>query len=201
MSFRVRALLGLLAVGAAVYGAPSVFDFVPLAINGKPAPLAAFRGKVLLIVNVASQSIFTPQYEGLEWLYQTYEKQGLVVLVFPANNFGQEEPGTNDEIQQFSAQKYKVTFPMFAKISVAGDDAAPLYQFLTDKETNSSTGGLVRWNFTKFLAGRDGKVIARFEPDIEPKAPELINAIEKALNGNAGAKPGTVQAKNSAATP
>jgi len=116
-----------LAVGAAVYGAPSVFDFVPLAINGKPAPLAAFRGKVLLIVNVASQSIFTPQYEGLEWLYQTYEKQGLVVLVFPANNFGQEEPGTNDEIQQFSAQKYKVTFPMFAKISVAGDDAAPLY--------------------------------------------------------------------------
>jgi glutathione peroxidase len=195
MNSRVRPLLLLLAFGASLYGAPSAFDFVPLAIDGKPSPLAAFRGKVLLIVNVASHSIFTAQYEGLEWLYQTYQKQGLVVLAFPANNFGQEEPGTNDEIRQF-VQKYKVTFPMFAKLSAAGEDIAPLYQFLTDKDSNAATTGVVRWNFTKFLIGRDGKILARFEPDVDSKAPELTYAIEKALNGDTSPKPGAVQAKN-----
>jgi len=176
-------------------GAPSVFDFVPLAIDGKPAPLAAYRGKVLLVVNTASHSILTPQYEGLEWLYQTYQKEGLVVLAFPANNFGLEEPGTNGDIRQFT-QKFKVSFPMFAKISAAGDDIAPLYLFLTGKDANATTAGVVRWNFTKFLIGRDGKVLARFEPDVEPKAPELINAIEKALHGETDAKPNAIQAKN-----
>jgi len=193
MNSRVRSSLLLLAFGASLYGAPTAFDFVPLAIDGKPSPLAAYRGKVLLIVNVASHSIFTPQYEALEWLYETYQKQGLVVLAFPANNFGQEEPGTNDEIRQL-AQKYKVTFPMFAKISAAGDDIAPLYQFLTDKETNAATAGVVRWNFTKFLVGRDGKVVARFEPDVDSKAPELTSAIEKALSGDATAKPAALHA-------
>jgi len=193
MSFRVPLLL--LACGASMLGAPSVFDFVPLAIGGKPAPLAAYRGKVLLIVNTASHSILTPQYEGLEWLYQTYQKEGLVVLAFPANNFGQEESGTNDEIRQLT-QKFKVSFPMFAKISAAGDDIAPLYLFLTGKDANAATAGVVRWNFTKFLVGRDGKVLARFEPDVEPKAPELINAIEKALRGETDAKPNAIQAKN-----
>jgi glutathione peroxidase len=195
MSFKVRLSLLLLAFGASLYGAPSAFDFVPLAIDGKPSPLAAHRGKVLLIVNVASHSIFTPQYEGLEWLYENYQKQGLVVLAFPANNFGQEEPGTNDEIRQF-VQKYKVTFPMFAKISAAGDDIAPLYQFLTDKDSNAATAGVVRWNFTKFLIGRDGKILARFEPDVDSKAPELTYAVEKALNGDTSLKPGAIQAKN-----
>ena len=181
MSFSARVSLLLFSLGASLFGAPTAFDFIPLAIDGKPAPLANYRGKVLLIVNVASRSILTPQYEGLESLFESYEKQGLVVLAFPANNFGQEEPGTNEEIRQF-VQKFKVTFPMFAKISAAGDDLAPLYQFLTDKDTTAATAGVVRWNFTKFLIGRDGKLVARFEPDVDPKAPELVSAIEKALS-------------------
>ncbi len=189
MSFRLRTILFVAAVGASLYGAPSVLDFVPLSIDGKPAPLAVYKGKVLLIVNVASHSIFTPQYEGLEWLYETYRKQGLVVLAFPANNFGQEEPGSNEEIRRFAAEKFKATFPLFARISVTGDDVAPLYQLLTSKDANLASAGVVRWNFTKFLVGRDGKVVARFEPDVEPKAPELVNAIEKALLGEAAPKP------------
>lgn len=193
MSFKFRLSFLLFALVASLCAAPSALDFVPLAIDGKPAPLAAYRGKVLLVVNVASHSTLAPQYEGLEWLYQSYQKDGLVVLAFPANNFGQEEPGTNEEIHQF-AQKFKVTFPMFAKLSAAGDDAAPLYSYLTSKDTNSATAGVVRWNFTKFLIGRDGKVIARFEPDVDPKAPELVSAVEKALNGDTNAKPAAVQA-------
>jgi glutathione peroxidase len=193
MSSRLRSSLLLFALGASLHAAPSAFDFVPLAIDGKPAPLAAYRGKVLLIVNVASHSILAPQYEGLEWLYQSYQKEGLEVLAFPANNFGQEEPGTNEEIRQF-VQKFKVTFPMFAKLSAAGDDLAPLYSFLTNKDTNPATAGVVRWNFTKFIIGRDGKILARLEPDVDPKAPELVSAVEKALRGDATAKPATVQA-------
>lgn len=200
MSFSVRLASLLVACAASLYAGASAFDFVPLAIDGKPAPLAAYRGKVLLIVNVASHSIFTPQYEGLQWLYQTYEKQGLVVLAFPANNFGQEEPGTNEEIRQLAAEKYKVTFPLFARISVAGDHIAPLYEFLTGKEANASTAGALRWNFTKFLIGRDGKILARFEPDTDPKAPEIVNAIEKALSGGSPSKPAAVQARNSTPT-
>ena len=193
MSSRLRLSLLLFALGVSLCAAPSAFDFVPLAIDGKPAPLAAYRGKVLLIVNVASHSILAPQYEGLEWLYQSYQKEGLEVLAFPANNFGQEEPGTNEEIRQF-VQKFKVTFPMFAKLSAAGDDLAPLYSFLTNKDTNRATAGVVRWNFTKFIIGRDGKILARFEPDVDPKAPELVSAVEKALRGDTAAKPATVQA-------
>lgn len=191
MSSRLRLLL--FALCSPLLAAPAAFDFVPLAIDGKPASLAAYRGKVLLIVNVASHSMLAPQYEGLEWLYQSYQKEGLVVLAFPANNFGQEEPGTNEEIRQF-VQKFKVTFPMFAKLSAAGDDSAPLYAFLTSKDTNPATAGVVRWNFTKFLIGRDGKILARFEPDVDPKAPELVSAVEKALSADTGAKPATVQA-------
>jgi glutathione peroxidase len=180
MNSRRLVALGL-ALSTFAWAATSVFDYVPLLIDGKPAPLSAYRGKVLLIVNVASQSGFTPQYEGLEWLYEHYKEQGLVVLGFPANDFGQEEPGSNEQIKQFSTEKYKITFPLFAKISVAGEHVAPLYELLTDKQAGASTGGPVRWNFTKFLVGRDGKIIARFEPDMEPKAPELVDAVEKAL--------------------
>jgi glutathione peroxidase len=165
--------------------ATTVFDFIPLSIDGKLAPLADYRGKVLLIVNVASQSGFSAQYEGLQWLHQTYQARGLVVLAFPSNDFGQEEPGAGEEIKQFAIGKYKAAFPLFAKIALAGDHAAPLYQFLTDKQANPQTGGPVRWNFTKFLTDRDGKIIARFEPDVDPKAPELLTAIEKALRGDA----------------
>lgn len=181
---RVGALsLILLAVSGVLLGATTVLDFIPLAIDGKPVPLATYRGKVLLIVNVASHSIFTPQYEGLEALYQKYKDQGLVILAFPSNDFGLEEPDGNDAIQQLAAGKYKVTFPMFAKIALAGEHVSPLYQFLTDKQTNPGTGGPIRWNFTKFLADRDGKIVQRFEPDVAPDSPELAVAIEKALRG------------------
>ena len=183
MSFK-PALVLLAALGGVGAAGATAFDFAPLSIDGKPAPLAAYRGKVLLIVNVASQSGFTPQYEGLQWLYEKYRDQDLVVLAFPSNDFGQEEPGSNEEIRKFSVEKYKVTFPMFAKISLSGEHIAPLYQFLMDKEASPSTGGPIRWNFTKFLVGRDGKIIARFEPDAEPKAPELVDAIEKAIRGD-----------------
>jgi glutathione peroxidase len=186
MSSRLATLSVILALGGVVLGATTVLDFLPLAIDGKPTPLAAYRGKVLLIVNVASHSIFTPQYEGLESLHEKYQSQGLVILAFPANDFGQEEPGSNEEIRQFVTSKYKVAFPMFAKISAAGEHISPLYQFLTDKQANASTGGPVRWNFTKFLIDRDGKVIARFEPDVEPQGPELVEAIEKALRAEPG---------------
>ncbi len=191
MNSRPRALALLLMAGAVFASASNAFDYVPLAIDGKPAPLAAYRGKVLLIVNVASQSIFATQYEGLESLYQKYRDQGLVVLAFPSNDFGQQEPDGNDAIQQF-AGKYKADFPLFAKIAVTGDHIAPLYQFLTDKPAAAedtpkdkpaepAAAGPVRWSFTKFLIGRDGKVAKRFEPDTEPDDPELVNAVEKAL--------------------
>jgi glutathione peroxidase len=176
-------LLALLAVSGVLLRATTVLDYIPLSIEGKPAPLATYRGKVLLIVNVASHSIFTPQYEGLESLYQKYKDQGLVILAFPSNDFGQEEPDGNDVIKQF-ADKYKVTFPIFAKLSLAGEHVSPLYQFLTDKQANPTTGGPIRWNFTKFLADLDGKIVQRFEPDVTPDSPELASAIEKALRGD-----------------
>jgi glutathione peroxidase len=180
MSFsRFGAFCLLLAVGV-LLRATTVLDYIPLSIDGKALPLATYRGKVLLIVNVASNSIFTPQYQGLEALNQKYKDQGLVILGFPSNDFGQEEPAANDAIKQF-VTKYKVTFPMFAKVLLTGEHMAPLYQFLTDKQANPNTGGPIRWNFTKFLVSRDGKVAARFEPDVTPDAPELAAAIEKAL--------------------
>ena len=172
----------VLAVSGVLLHATTVLDFIPLSIDGKPVPLSTYRGKVLLIVNVASKSIFTPQYQGLEALYEKYKDQGLVILGFPSNDFGQEEPADDQAIQQFAA-KYKVTFPMFAKLPLAGEHMAPLYQFLTDKQANPNTGGPIRWNFTKFLVDREGKVIERFEPDVTPDAPEVAVAIEKALKG------------------
>jgi glutathione peroxidase len=163
--------------------ATTVLDYIPLSIDGKPLPLATYRGKVLLIVNVASHSNFTPQYEGLEALFQKYKDQGLVVLGFPSDDFGKEEPDGNDAIKKFAAEKYKITFPIFSKVPLAGEHMAPLYQFLTDKQANPTTGGPIRWNFTKFLVDREGKVVQRFEPDVTPDAPELAQAIEKALHG------------------
>src|SRR5437763_12205873 len=141
----------------------SVYDFTLKDIDGKEASLAQYRGKVLLLVNVASRCGLTPQYEGLEKVYLKYKDRGLVILGFPANNFGGQEPGTNEEIKTFCSLKYNVTFPMFTKISVKGDDKAPLYQFLTAKETNPAFAGEIKWNFTKFLVDRSGKVVSRFE--------------------------------------
>lgn len=185
MSFKRRALFPALLVASGVlFGATTVLDFIPLSIVGKPVPLASYRGKVLLIVNVASKSIFTPQYQGLEALYQKYKDQGLMVLAFPSDDFGKEEPDGNDAIKQLAEGQYKITFPLFAKIELTGEHMAPLYQFLTDKQANTATGGQIRWNFTKFLVDRQGKVAGRFEPDVTPDSPELAVAIEKALHGD-----------------
>jgi len=156
--------------------ASSVYDFTLNSIDGQAAPLAAYKGKVLLLVNVASKCGFTPQYKGLEAVYEKYKDQGLVVIGFPANNFMAQEPGTNEEIKTFCSRTYNVSFPMYSKISVKGDDKAPLYQFLTEQK-----GGDIKWNFTKFLVGRDGTIVARFEPKVTPDSPEVVAAIEKAL--------------------
>jgi glutathione peroxidase len=168
-------------MSSAAFAASSVHEFTMDALNGTPTPLANFKGKVLLVVNVASQCGYTYQYEGLQALYMKYKDQGLVVAGFPANNFGAQEPGSNAEIGAFCKSKFGVTFPMFSKISVKGSDKAPLYQFLTDKNANPKTGGEIPWNFTKYLVDRDGKVLARFDAPVEPESKELTSAIEAAL--------------------
>lgn len=166
---------------AAAYGASSVHEFTLDALNGTPTPLVNFKGKVMLVVNVASQCGYTYQYEALQALYMKYKDQGFVIAGFPANNFGAQEPGTNEEIGAFCKSKFGVTFPMFSKISVTGADKAPLYQFLTDTKANPKTGGEIQWNFTKFLVDPSGKVIARFEPAVEPDSKEVTSAIEGML--------------------
>jgi len=161
---------------AAAFSASSVHEFTLNTIDGKPAPLAAYKGKVLLLVNVASKCGYTPQYTGLQSLYAKYKDKGLVIVGVPANNFGGQEPGTNEEIATFCSRTYKVTFPIMSKVSVKGADQTPLYQYLT-----ANNGGDVKWNFTKFLVGKDGKPVQRFEPGVTPDSPELAQAIEKAL--------------------
>jgi glutathione peroxidase len=168
-------------MSAALFGASNVYEFTMNSIEGQPMPLAKFEGKVMLIVNVASKCGFTPQYEGLEAIYEKYKSQGFVIVGVPANNFMAQEPGTNEEIKTFCSTKYKVTFPLYSKVSVKGQDKAPLYQFLTDTGANPKTGGEIKWNFTKFLVDRNGKVIARFESAVKPESPEVTAAIENAL--------------------
>jgi len=175
------ALLSLAATATLCFGASSVYDFTPKSIDGQPAPLAAYKGKVLLLVNVASKCGFTPQYKGLEATYEEYKDKGLVIIGFPANNFGAQEPGTNEEIKTFCSRTYNVTFPMMSKISVKGDDQDALYKYLTDNEVHPGMGGDIKWNFTKFLIGRDGVIEGRFEPATRPDSPEVKAAIEKAL--------------------
>jgi len=169
----------VLGMSASLFAASNFYDFTLNSIDGKASPLAEYKGKVVMIVNVASKCGFTPQYKELEAVYEKYQSQGFVILGFPANNFGGQEPGSNEEIKTFCSRTYSVKFPMYSKISVKGADIAPLYQFLTDPA--SKTGGEIKWNFTKFLVGKDGKVIARFETPVKPDAPEVISAIEKAL--------------------
>jgi glutathione peroxidase len=172
----------VLIMGATLMAAEkSVYDFTLNSIDGQSAPLAAYKGKVVLLVNVASRCGYTPQYTALESLYEKYKDQGFTVVGIPANNFGAQEPGSNQEIKTFCSSKYHVTFPMMSKVSVKGDDKTPLYQFLTDKSANPRTGGEIEWNFTKFLIGPDGRVLARFEPAVTPDSAEVTAAIEKAL--------------------
>jgi glutathione peroxidase len=174
-------LLGITVFGMVAFGASSALDFTMKTIDGKSMPLSNYKGKVVLVVNVASRCGFTPQYTALEAVYEKYKNKGFVIIGFPANNFGFQEPGTDEEIQTFCRSKYMVTFSMFSKISVKGDDQATLYKFLTDKSANPATGGEIQWNFTKFLLDRGGKVVSRFEPAITPDSQQVISAIESAL--------------------
>jgi glutathione peroxidase len=146
-------------------------------IRGQEQDLWDYRGQVVLIVNVASQWGFTPQYAGLERLYQKYHDRGLVILGFPSNDFGRQEPGTNEQIQQFVDKRFHVTFPMFAKISVKGADKHPLYKVLTQP----ANGGEVAWNFTKVLIGRDGRIAGRFPSTVTPEDAAMVGAIEASL--------------------
>ena len=177
--------IGVIAVGvrgrAEEKPVKSVYDFQMKNIDGKDVKLSEFRGKVVLIVNVASHCGYTPQYTGLQALYQKYKDKGFVVLGFPANNFGAQEPGADPEIKTFCTSKYSVTFPMFSKISVKGDDKHPFYQFLTSKETDPEHAGEITWNFNKFLIGKDGKIVARFESKDTPEGEKVTQAIEQAL--------------------
>lgn len=159
----------------------SIYEFEMDDIDGHPVKLADYKGKVLLIVNVASKCGYTPQYAGLEAIYEKYRDRGFAVLGFPANNFGNQEPGTNAEIKQFCAANYHVTFPMFSKISVKEDDKHPLYQYLTGSEQGRQFGGEIKWNFNKFLIDRDGNVIAVYGSKTEPQSQELTGRIESAL--------------------
>ena len=148
-------------------------------IDGKVVPLAKFKGKVLLVVNVASKCGNTPQYDALESLYEAKKKSGFAVLGFPANNFGQQEPGSNSEIKEFCTSTYKVKFPMFAKISVKGQDEHPLYKWL--RANSNRPNDDIDWNFSKFVIGKDGKVAARFRASVTPDSPEVVAAINAAL--------------------
>lgn len=165
----------------AAVNASSVFDFTMKDIDGKDVKLDAYKGKVVMIVNTASKCGYTPQYEGLQALYDKYKDKGLVILGFPANNFMGQEPGTEAEIKEFCTLKYKVTFPMFAKISVKGEDQHSLYNYLTNKSTNPEFAGDVSWNFNKFLIDRSGKVAARFGSKDAPQAENIVTAVEKYL--------------------
>ena len=172
----MKSLITALLMTSAAFSASSIHEFTMNNIDGQATPLASMKGKAVLVVNVASQCGYTPQYAGLQALYEKYKAQGLVIIGVPANNFGGQEPGTNEDIKQFCSRKYSVTFPIMAKVSVKGEDKTPLYQYLT-----STTGGEVKWNFTKFLVGKDGKPVQRFESGVSPDSPELAAAIEKAL--------------------
>lgn len=174
-------ILLLLNISSLNITADSVYEFEPKNIDGKETPLNQFEGKVLLIVNTASECGFTPQYEGLQALYETYKDKDFVVLGFPANNFGGQEPGTNEEIKQFCKVNYDVTFPMFSKVSVKGDDMHPLFQYLTTAENPDFTGD-INWNFEKFLIDRTGKLVHRYRSKVKPQSDEIKRAIESLLN-------------------
>jgi glutathione peroxidase len=174
-------VLGLVIIMAGSALAASIYDFTLPSIDGKPMPLADFKGKVVLVVNVASRCGYTPQYTALESLYEKYKGQGFVIVGFPANNFGAQEPGTNQEIKTFCSRTYNVTFPMYSKVSVKGDDQTPLYQYLT-KQTGSAIAGDIKWNFTKFLVDRNGNVVQRFESAVTPDSKEIVTAVEKQLS-------------------
>ena len=162
-----------------VFMTADIYEFEVQAITGDKAGLEKYKNQVMLIVNTASKCGFTPQYEGLEALYAKYKDQGLVVLGFPCNQFGRQEPGSESDIAEFCQLNYGVSFPMFAKVDVNGDDADPLFKYLKKSQKGLLGSEKIKWNFTKFLVNRDGKVIARFAPTVKPK--DLEKDIESLL--------------------
>jgi glutathione peroxidase len=178
-----QALAGQETSGGTTNPQESPLDYTVKTIEGEEINLAEkYNGKVLLVVNVASQCGMTPQYAGLQELHDTYHEKGLAVLGFPSNQFGEQEPGTNEQIATFCNDNYNVTFDLFSKVDVNGQDAIPLYAWLTKQEAGPAKSGDVAWNFEKFVIDRDGEVIARFSPRTEPDDPELVSTIEKALD-------------------
>jgi len=178
-----RTLLPAIAVVAAaqILSAGSIYDYQLTSIDYETVHLGDFKGKVLMIVNVASRCGYTPQYAGLQKLYLAHKDQGFVIIGIPSDDFGEGEPGSDPEIKQFCRRKYDVTFPMMSKVFIRVNPRLPLYDYLTDVDQNPKTGGDIRWNFTKFLIGRDGTILARFEPAVTPEDPSLIKAVENAL--------------------
>jgi glutathione peroxidase len=172
-------LATIMTTALSIHAADSLYDSPLKDIDGKDATLKPYAGKVLLVVNVASKCGFTPQYTALEAVYKKYDPQGLVVAGFPCNQFGGQEPGSDAEIKQFCTSKYSVTFPMFDKLEVNGANRHPLYVALAGKD--SPFPGNIGWNFTKFLIGRDGKILNRFDSKVKPDSDEVTKAIEAAL--------------------
>jgi len=169
------------AMTASAGTASSVYNFRMKTIDGDATTLAPYKGKVLLLVNVASACGYTPQYAALESVYEKYKDKGLVIVGIPANNFANQESGTDAEIKTFCNRKYHVSFPMMSKISVKGADQTPLYDYLTSATTDPKFAGDIKWNFTKFLIARNGQPVARFEPATTPDSPQVIAAIESEL--------------------
>lgn len=156
-------------------------DFKMAGIDGKEVDLGQYKGKVVLLVNVASECGYTPQYKGLQELHQKYSADGLVVLGVPSNDFGKQEPGTNAQILEFCKNNYKVTFPLLEKVAVKGENKVPLYRYLTSKDSNPMFAGEVGWNFEKFLIDREGRVVGRFKSGVEPTSEPLVSAVKKEL--------------------
>jgi glutathione peroxidase len=192
MTYRILVLTGALltlGVQAQAQETPSIYTHEVQTIDGEQTTLEEYRGQVLLIVNTASRCGFTPQYEGLEELHQRYADQGLVVLAFPCNQFGGQEPGTEAEIKTFCEETYEVTFPLFAKVDVNGDTQHPLWAELTGGQGNQELAGRVRWNFSKFLINRQGQLVARFGSGVAPESQQLTDAVEAELERDAAFEP------------
>ncbi|MBV9495595.1 MAG: glutathione peroxidase [Acidobacteria bacterium] len=180
-AFLISLLLGGTSMTMAQEAKTLIYQFKVTTIDGQKIDLAKYKGKVLLIVNVASECGYTKQYKELQALHAKYAKDGLAILAFPCNDFGQQEPGDDAKVKDFAKKEYGVQFDLFSKIKILGKDGAPLYQFLTSKKTNPNHAGDVKWNFEKFIIGRDGTIIARFQSDTEPDAADLMDVLRREL--------------------
>lgn len=169
--------LGLILITLSMFSQNSIYEFTVKDINGHEFPLSQLKGKKVMVINVASKCGFTPQYKQLEEIYQKYKDDGFVIVGFPANNFKHQEPGTDAEIKSFCSLNYGVTFPIMSKISVKGSDMAPLYKWLTEKQLNGKSSSTVKWNFQKYLIGRDGKIDYVINPWVKPDNKKIINWI------------------------